>query len=186
MEGEQEVSDDLIRRSDVIKAIDDNVNGSDNRVYLKGLIKAIPTQIDDGAISKRSVNKIICKHCVKAMGHCKHHWDCPLLTEIAKYKDEPQTEDGEDYLRGYQDGFNARGVLDRAGVEIHIDKPRGYTLKADTSDAWKPKGAPQTEADRKDEMWTEAKEMLEKWAETDEFRTSSPHSFKATMKERSE
>lgn len=37
------MSDDLIRRSDAIKAIDDNVNGSDNRLYLKDLIKAIPT-----------------------------------------------------------------------------------------------------------------------------------------------
>ena len=61
------------------------------------------------------------------------------------FKDEPQTEDGEDYLRGYQDGYTARGVLDRAGVEIHIDKPRGYTLNTDTNDAWKPKTEPQTE-----------------------------------------
>ena len=43
VEGEQEMSDDLIRRSDVIEVIDDNVNGSDNRLYLKDLIKAIPT-----------------------------------------------------------------------------------------------------------------------------------------------
>ena len=28
---------------------------------------------------------------------------------------------------------------------LHIDKPRGYTLKADTNDAWKPKTGPQTE-----------------------------------------
>lgn len=61
----------------------------------------------------------------------------------ADHKTEP--EDGEDYLRGYQDGYNARGVLDRARVEIHIDKPRGYTLNADTNDAWKPKDEPQTE-----------------------------------------
>ena len=46
--------------------------------------------------------------------------------------DTPQTEveDGEDYLRGYNDGYYARGVLDKAGVEIHIDKPRGFTLKS--------------------------------------------------------
>ena len=56
---------------------------------------------------------------------------------------ESQTEDGEDYLRGYQDGYNAREMLDRAGVEIHIDKPRGYTLKSDTNDACKPKGEQQ-------------------------------------------
>lgn len=37
------MDDDLIRRSDVIKAIDDNVNGSGNRLYLKDLIKTIPT-----------------------------------------------------------------------------------------------------------------------------------------------
>lgn len=34
---------DLIRRSDVIKTIDDNVNGSDNRLYLKDLVNAIPS-----------------------------------------------------------------------------------------------------------------------------------------------
>lgn len=44
----------------------------------------------------------------------------------------PQTdaEDGEDYLRGYNDGYYTRGILDKAGVEIHIDKPRGFTLKS--------------------------------------------------------
>lgn len=36
-------SDDLIRRSYVIKTIDDNVNGSDNRLYLKDLINVIPS-----------------------------------------------------------------------------------------------------------------------------------------------
>lgn len=35
--------DDLIRRSDVIKIIDDNVNGSDNRLCLKDLINGIPS-----------------------------------------------------------------------------------------------------------------------------------------------
>ena len=33
------------------------------------------------------VCEIICKHCVKAHGRCLHKWDCPLLTEIAKYID---------------------------------------------------------------------------------------------------
>ena len=41
-----------------------------------------------------AVCEVICKHCIKANGHCQHHWKCPLLTEIAKLiepKDEPQT-----------------------------------------------------------------------------------------------
>ena len=41
-----------------------------------------------------TVCEVICKHCIKANGHCQHHWKCPLLTEIAKLmesKDEPQT-----------------------------------------------------------------------------------------------
>ena len=42
-----------------------------------------------------AVCEVICKHCIKANGHCQHHWKCPLLTEIAELmepKDEPQTE----------------------------------------------------------------------------------------------
>lgn len=46
-------------------------------------------------IPKEEVNKIICKYCIEFNGYCEHHWDCPVLTEIAKFgehKDEPQTE----------------------------------------------------------------------------------------------
>lgn len=62
------------------------------------------------------------------------------LDHIADRKTEQSADcvkDGEDYLRGYQDGYYARGILDKAGVEIHIDKPRGFTLKTDTDCSWK-------------------------------------------------
>ena len=41
-------------------------------------------------IPKDEVCRMICKYCIKANKLCQHRWDCPLLTEIAKYKDEPQ------------------------------------------------------------------------------------------------
>lgn len=44
-------------------------------------------------IPKDEVCRMICKYCIKVNKFCQHRWDCPLLTEIAKYKDEPQTED---------------------------------------------------------------------------------------------
>ena len=41
------------------------------------------------------VCEIICKHCVKAHGRCLHKWDCPLLTEIAKYIDRKTENSSE-------------------------------------------------------------------------------------------
>ena len=41
------------------------------------------------------VCEIICKHCVKAHGRCLHKWDCPLLTEIAKYIDRKTENNSE-------------------------------------------------------------------------------------------
>ena len=41
------------------------------------------------------VCEIICKHCVKAHGRCLHKWDCPLLTEIAKYIDRKTESSSE-------------------------------------------------------------------------------------------
>jgi len=38
-----------------------------------------------GEIPKEEVCKMVCKYCVQTNGFCQHRWDCPLLTEIAKY-----------------------------------------------------------------------------------------------------
>jgi hypothetical protein len=46
------------------------------------------------------------------------------------FKDIPSAEkqDGEDYLRGYKDGWAAHETISKS--ELHIDKPRGYQAQS--------------------------------------------------------
>ena len=45
---------DLIKRSDAIKAIDDKVNGSDNRLWLKEIISELPSAEPEHLVKESS------------------------------------------------------------------------------------------------------------------------------------
>ena len=63
-----------------------------------------------------------------------------------KSKDKLQTSKIiEAYAKGFEDGADAVKAMPQT---LYIDKSRGYTLKADTNDVWKPK-TKQTEREDK-------------------------------------
>ena len=57
---------DLIKRSDAIKAIDDKVNGSDNRLWLKEIISELPSaDRPSGEWVQDTYGWVYCSHCKK-------------------------------------------------------------------------------------------------------------------------
>lgn len=59
--------EDLIRRSDAIKAIDDKVNGSDNRLWLREIILELPS-------ADRPQGEWVAVSCFEAFGGDEDAW----------------------------------------------------------------------------------------------------------------
>ena len=49
---------------------------------------------DKDTIYRDDAVKAVCKGCLKENPHCRHHWDCPMLTNLGKLPsaDRPQGE----------------------------------------------------------------------------------------------
>ena len=47
---------------------------------------------DKDTIYRDDAVKAVCKGCLKENPHCRHHWDCPMLTNLGKLPsaDRPQ------------------------------------------------------------------------------------------------
>ena len=95
---------DLIKRSDAIKAIDDKINGSDNRLWLKEIISELP------AAEPEIIRCKDCRwwdkygdydngYCMAAKhGHWSRHWEISIRRT---YEGDFYCADAE--MRGEQD-----------------------------------------------------------------------------------
>ena len=103
--------------------------------------------------------RAVCKGCLKENPHCRHHWNCPMLTNLSKLPsaDRPRgewipcserlpDEDTEVLVVDYNEAMQVCSVTSYKGMPVWEDV-YGYWHGIEVFDAWMPLPEPWKGAD---------------------------------------